>query len=174
MDKFVVCLTGGIASGKTMVSDLMSLSGYHVIDADVVSREIVSKGQPVLALLVKHFGDSVLTASGELDRLSLKNMAFSDPSKLKLLNEITHPAIRARMIAQSEISSSKQILLVIPLFDSSMFADYGIDRLLVIDVDPEVQLKRISKRDQVDESLARKIVASQPQREKGIAWLQIY
>lgn len=164
MNNFVVCVTGGIASGKTLVSDLMSLSGFKVVDADIIARQVVAKGEPLLNNLVDFFGSDILLSDGSLNRKKLKKMVFEDKKKLSLLNESMHPAIQERIMHQLLGYKNQLIALVIPLFQQSMIGLYGINRVLVVDVAESIQMKRIQQRDGVDASLAQNILDAQSSR----------
>ena len=92
---YIVGLTGGIGSGKTAASDYLALSyGIEVVDADIVAREIVMQGQPALLAIAQHFGQKVLLADGQLNRAVLREIVFNNPQERKILESITHPAIR--------------------------------------------------------------------------------
>ncbi|WP_395374936.1 dephospho-CoA kinase [Marinicella sp. W31] len=160
----IVVLTGGIASGKTVVSDEMKALGATVIDADVVAREVVAKGSPVLSQLVSEFGVEILTEAGTLDRQILKNIAFADEKKLARLNGITHPAIRKRIFDLAVAVKKGLCLVVIPLVKTLEQVQWA-HRILVVDTDAEQQLKRVMRRDSVNSDLAEKIFAAQIDRE---------
>src|SRR5512139_1154808 len=98
---FRVGLTGGIASGKSTVARLFEALGVPVIDTDVLAREVVAPGEPVLAQIAARFGAGVLAADGGLDRTALRAIVFADPAARTDLEALTHPAIRARLEAQS-------------------------------------------------------------------------
>ena len=90
----VVGLTGGIASGKTTISDLFSELGAPVIDSDQIARDLVEPGEPALAEIVEQFGRNCLQADGRLDRVALRQIVFDDPKLRSELNAILHPRIR--------------------------------------------------------------------------------
>ena len=161
MIKYKICLTGGIASGKTYVSDQFSLFGACVIDADVLARQVVARGTKGLAEIVGHFGLEVLNQDNTLNREVLKKIVFSDKSKLKLLNEITHPLIKNAFENKSKLNKSELEIWVIPLLsEQSDFS--GFNRILVIDVKEDIQFTRIINRDRVEQKIAKKIIQSQP------------
>lgn len=164
MNRLIIGLTGGIASGKTRVSDQMAGAGFKVIDADIVSRQVVEKGSETLAALVDCFGVQILSDEGQLNRASLKRLVFNDPQKLSKLNQIVHPAIGQQIKSELLVSANETVLLVIPLLSQSMIEAYGIHRVLVVDVSHETQLNRVMARDAVDVDLAQKIMASQISR----------
>src|SRR5690606_3878888 len=113
MSTFVVGLTGGIASGKTTVSDLFAELGVPVIDADIAAREVVEPGTPGLAQLVEAFGDGILDEQGRLDRRGLRNIVFADPAARRRLEQITHPLIHQRLRSEehtSELQSRENLV----------------------------------------------------------------
>src|SRR5262245_14128260 len=96
----LVGLTGGIATGKSTVSDLLRRLSCEIIDADLLAREVVEPGQPALAQIVSEFGPDVVTAAGALDRKKLGAIVFANPERRLRLEAITHPAIRERFLAR--------------------------------------------------------------------------
>jgi dephospho-CoA kinase len=165
MQPLVFCITGGIASGKTFVSDQMQAHGFEVIDADIVAREVVAKGQPTLNKIVESFGDAVLKDDGCLDRSKLKHLVFTNEENLKVLNRIVHPAIRKRIMSGIQNIEKQCVLLVIPLLSEAMIKKFQIKRVLVVDVAERIQLKRVMNRDGVAMEIAQSIIKSQQDRE---------
>ena len=165
---FVVCLTGGIASGKTLVSNKMADAGLGVIDADLVARDVVRKGSVVLKKLVEVFGDGILNVSGDLNRAELKQLAFNDTVKLQQMNQIIHPAIHNNILKQLKQIHCAVVLIVIPLFEPRMLGLYPINRVLTVDVKEEVQINRVLARDGVDYELALKIINAQMSRQERL------
>ncbi|BBN99409.1 dephospho-CoA kinase [Sporolactobacillus terrae] len=156
-------LTGGIASGKSMVSRWLIAHGYPVIDADRVSREVVTPGEKGLDLIVRHFGKGMLLPSGALDRKRLGALIFQDDKKRKLLNELLHPLIRSRMFQQlDELEKRREpiVFLDIPLLYESGLETWT-DKTLVVYVTPEEQLKRLMKRNGLAEEQARDRINAQ-------------
>src|SRR6266481_1141983 len=139
-------LTGGIASGKSAVAQRFEELGVPVIDADESARIVVAPGSAGLADVVKHFGQNLLTPGGELDRRSLRNLIFSDPSRRRQLEAILHPLIRTDMEHRASVASGPYLVMAIPLLIESGGRE-RVDRVLVVDVDEEVQLKRLMERD---------------------------
>ena len=133
-ETFVVVLTGGIASGKTAVSDLFAQRGVPVIDTDQIAHEIVEPGRPALKRIAEAFGQEFLGADGRLDRKKMRNVIFSDSRQKNRLENILHPAIAAevdQLIAQIE---EPWCILVVPLLaETSLFS--WINRVLVVDVE---------------------------------------
>ncbi len=168
MSKLRVCLTGGIASGKTYVSDAFAVKGACVIDTDVIAREVVKVGSSGLSQLVHVFGDKILNNNGGLNRQQLKQVVFKDKKKLTKLNAVMHPLIINEMNSRSKQNKVPVEVCVIPLFDGN--PQLGtFDRVLVVDVSQQEQLKRVVKRDGVDTKIASAIMKSQLSRKQRLA-----
>jgi dephospho-CoA kinase len=157
-------LTGGIASGKSTVTQRFAELGVPVIDADVASRSVVEPGKPGLAQVVQRFGVGVLDERGRLDRRALRNLIFNDPSLRQALDAILHPLIRAEMEGEAAAARGLYVIMAIPLLIEGGSADKRVDRVLVIDADETLQMQRLRARDgsSPDEALA--ILASQASR----------
>jgi dephospho-CoA kinase len=156
-------LTGGIASGKSTVEQRFTELGIPVINADDSSRSVVARGQPGLAAVVARFGNAVLTAEGELDRRALRTLIFSDPQRRKDLEAILHPLIRADMERRSAQAVAPYVILSIPLLVEGG-SRAGVDRILVVDADESLQLRRLMSRDDVSLEEARATLAAQATR----------
>lgn len=161
---FTVGLTGGIASGKTAVSDCFAALGVPVIDTDLIAREVVEPGQPVLQEVIAAFGEDVVDDEGRLRRRKLRQIIFSDPEKQDLLESILHPAIRLETRRRVAELDSPYCVVVIPLLAESGHFDW-LDRVLVVDVPEDVQIERLVTRDGVDAAQARASLAAQAGRE---------
>jgi dephospho-CoA kinase len=161
-------LTGGIASGKSTVTQRFAELGIAVIDADVASRHVVEPGKPGLEQVVRRFGLGVLDANGNLDRRALRAVIFSDPAARQALDAILHPLIRADMEHQTATATGPYLVMAIPLLVEGGRAR-DLDRVLVVDVDEAVQLERVRARDGGSEDQARAILASQASREARLA-----
>jgi dephospho-CoA kinase len=160
---FRVGLTGGIASGKTTVANLFSALGVPIIDTDQLAREVVEPGQPPLERLVERFGPSILTPDGHLDRPALRHIVFSDPRARADLEALTHPAISAEVEARAAVAGGPYQILVIPLLVERNLGAH-VDRILVVDCDEELQIKRLTARDGSSLEEARAILAAQVTR----------
>jgi dephospho-CoA kinase len=161
-------LTGGIASGKTTVSDLFASRGVPVIDSDVIARDVVAPGQPALQAIVARFGPQVLQADGSLDRRQLRTRVFADPAARRDLEAITHPAIRAEMDRRSALAGGEYQILAIPLLVEG--GGRGrVARVLVVDCPESLQLQRLMARDGTGEAQARAMIAAQASREARLA-----
>jgi dephospho-CoA kinase len=156
-------LTGGIASGKSTVAQRFVELGIPVIDADESSRTVVASGQPGLAELTKRFGEGILTADGELDRRALRNLVFADPQLRRELEAILHPLIRVDMKHRASAAAGPYLVMAIPLLVESG-SQGQVDRILVVDVDEDVQLRRVMARDSTTLEQARAILAAQAPR----------
>src|SRR5262245_7307507 len=161
--EFRVGLTGGIASGKSTVARLFEALGVPLVDTDVLAREVVAPGQPVLRQIAQRFGASVLAADGSLDRAALRARVFADPGERKALEELTHPAIRALVEQRAATAGGEYQLHVIPLLVETDGRN-RVDRVLVVDCSEELQIRRIQVRDGVTIEQARAILAAQAPR----------
>jgi len=155
-----VGLTGGIASGKSTVSQLFSTLGIDIIDADLIAHQLVEPGQDCLDKITQTFGENFLLNNGELDRHQLRQLIFSDPEAKQQLEAILHPKIRQQLIIQSNNSSSPYCILSVPLLIEAKMASL-VNRILVIEIDADEQLKRLCQRDDISKSQAVDIVVAQ-------------
>ncbi len=161
-------LTGGIASGKTAAGAAFERRGVPLIDTDRLAREVVEPGRPALAAVVAAFGPAVLGPDGRLDRRGLRARVFGDAAERRRLEAILHPAIRAAMAAAVEALATPYVVLAIPLLVESGRRD-AVDRVLVVDCPPEVQLARLIERDRETPEGARAILAAQATRAERLA-----
>ncbi|MGK0411523.1 MAG: dephospho-CoA kinase, partial [Shewanella psychromarinicola] len=146
LNKYVVGLTGGIASGKTTVANLFAEYGIDLVDADVIAREVVSIGSDGLKAIVQHFGQSLLLTDGSLDRAALRAQVFDNPQQRLWLNNLLHPMIRQKMLNQVQASASAYVIMVVPLlFENHL--DSLVNTTLVVDIAPELQISRTMQRD---------------------------
>ena len=165
-------LTGGIASGKSLVAGIFRELGACVIDADAVAREVVAPGTDALKEIVEAFGPSVLRRDGTLDRQGLAARIFSDPEARARLNAITHPRIRRRiaeeMAAVRAARPGVVTVVDIPLLlDAAPRDTYPLDGIVVVFVGEATQLARLVARDGLADAAARQRLQSQrPLREK--------
>jgi len=164
----IVVLTGGIASGKTAVSDRLAEAGIPIIDTDVIARQVVKPGTPGLDRIVEVFGPQVLQPDGALDRRALRQRVFDSPAARKQLEAITHPLIREQVARDVEAAGAEPVVvLVVPLLiESGLFET--ADEVLVVDVPESVQIKRLRERDDITAEQAGKILAAQTSREERL------
>ncbi|MFT7052560.1 MAG: dephospho-CoA kinase [Psychromonas sp.] len=159
----IIGLTGGIGSGKSTVSGFFSKLGIQIIDADLVARQVVEKGQPALYKIEQHFGPEVLT-EGALNRSFLRQLIFQNEQEKVWLNNLLHPLIRAQMIEQLAKAKGDYVLLEAPLlFENNL--DKLTDYDLVVDAEPALQVKRACARDGADEEVIYAIIKSQIDRQ---------
>lgn len=163
MSRYTVGLTGGVASGKSLVSARFRLLGVPVLDADQVSRLVVEPGQPSLAEIATQFGTDMIQPDGTLDRRRLRERVFADPDARRALERITHPRIRTHIRAWLDAQTAPYCMLENAiLFESGM--DALVDRVLVVDVPEDVQRARLTARDGIDAVLVQQMLAAQSPR----------
>lgn len=153
--RLLVGLTGGIASGKSLVGAMFVKLGAALVDTDVVAREVVARGEPGLGAVTAAFGPTVLLPSGELNRGAVRALVFADDAKRRELEAILHPLIRARTLAKLAELEIPYALVAVPLLVETSFRDL-VDRILVVDCPEAAQLDRLMRRDALprDEALA--------------------
>ena len=159
-----VGLTGGIASGKSVVAAELAARGAIIIDADVLAREVVEPGTPALAAVIERFGAQVLS-DGRLDRARLAQMVFADPLARRDLERIVHPAVRARAAELERAAGAAAVVVhVIPLLvETGQQADF--DLVVTVDVDHETQVERLMARNGYTRAEAESRIAAQASRE---------
>lgn len=161
-----VGLTGGIASGKSTVAALFAARGVPVVDADRLARDVVRPGTEGLARVVEHFGETVLTAEGTLDRAELGRRVFADADARHALESIIHPLVREGINTHVRNMAAPYVLVVVPLLVESGM-DRDMDRIVVIDTDEERQRERLRQRDHLsDEEAGRRIAAQSSRAER--------
>jgi len=160
---FRVGLTGGIASGKSTAAKFFGALGVPILDSDQIARDVVEPGQPPLERLVARFGASILTPDGHLDRPALRDIVFSDPRARADLEALTHPAIGAALEARSATAGGPYQILVIPLLVEKHLGSQ-VDRVLVVDCDEALQIRRLRARDGSTPEQAQAILDAQVSR----------
>lgn len=160
----LVGLTGGIATGKSTVSELFRMLGAVVIDADQLARDVVEPGQPALAEIARAFGDHVLDAGGRLDRKALGAVVFADPARRRRLEAIVHPRIRQRL-ARRLADLTEEGFRGLVVFDAPVIVESGfhreMDKLVVVTADEATQLARLKAREGIGDDEARRRIACQ-------------
>lgn len=166
---FAVGLTGGIASGKTTISDLFARRGVAVVDTDIISRALLEPGELAFDQVCAHFGDSILDADGNIDRGSLRKIVFNQADEKSWLETMLHPLIYQRCFdAIRTNTASAYVLVVVPLLFETNFQSL-VDRILVVDCPAEIQVERLVRRDRIDKSLAKKMLAQQLSNAERVA-----
>lgn len=158
---YAVGLTGGIASGKSTISDLFAELGVPVIDTDVISRELLEPGELAYDQVREHFGDEILQADGKIDRGRLREIVFSQRDAKSWLEKILHPLIYQRSLeAIRAYSRADYVLVVVPLLFETNFQSL-VDRVLAVDCPAEEQIERLVRRDRISPELAGRMLAQQ-------------
>lgn len=170
MARYVVGLTGGIASGKSTVARLFTARGIVVADADVAARAAVAPGSDGLAEVVRAFGRNVLADDGSLDRAAMRARVFGDDAARRMLEGIVHPRVRVLLQASCEAAPGPYAMAAIPLLAEGGRAAYPwLSRVLVVDAPVATQQSRLQQRDDIDASLATRMLAAQADRATRLA-----
>jgi dephospho-CoA kinase len=163
-NRLVMAVTGGIASGKSVVAQMLDSMGAPVIDTDILARWVVKPEKPAWKEIVAYFGDKVLEENGHLDRKKLSDIVFKDPEKRKKLESFTHPAIMEELARQvNEIAKRDPeaiIQAVVPLLIEIKAQDH-FHKVLVVHVPKEIQIERLVKRDGIAREAATNILKAQ-------------
>lgn len=164
----IIGITGGIASGKTIVSDYVKKLGYPVVDADLLSREIMAPGSPVLEQVRHIFGETMIAGDGALNRKALAEKIFHDEQARQTLDGLTHPAIRALAEERfSQLEGESTVFFVVPLlFESGM--DDLCDEIWLVHAEESLRRSRLSARDGIDETYAQSKIDSQMRDEERL------
>ena len=164
-----VALTGGIASGKTTVSDRWAELGAVIVDSDVLARQVVEPGTPGLAAVAERFGPEILAPDRTLDRKALAGKVFGDDEARKDLEAILHPLIRAAADRlEAEAPEGALVVHVIPLL-VEIGRTSGFDAIVVVDVPEDLQLERVMSRDGATRALVEARIAAQASRSERLA-----
>ncbi|QVK24785.1 dephospho-CoA kinase [Shewanella dokdonensis] len=157
-----------MGSGKTTVANLFADLGVTIIDADIIAREVVAPGSVGLQQLVEHFGSEMLNADGTLNRAKLRQIVFAETAQRLWLNQLLHPMIRQRLLAQAKAAASPYAMMVVPLlFENGL--ECLVNHTLVIDIGKAVQIRRTIDRDHVSQAQVINIIDSQISREQRLA-----
>lgn len=168
-------LTGGIACGKSKVADIFSELGYYTIDSDLISRKVVEKGEAAYIKIVEYFGKDILDENENIIRKRLGSIVFTDKDKLKVLEEIVHPAIfNYEKKLRSEIFGKNDKAVIIThaakMIESKSYTHY--DALIVVTADKDIQLSRLIKRDNITIEQAQNILNNQLSNEERLKYAQ--
>jgi dephospho-CoA kinase len=159
----IIGLTGGIASGKSTVSNMFKTKGFTIIDADLAAREVVHIGENAYLQIVKAFGEEILMEDLNINRQKLGSIIFHHEEKRQLLNSIVHPAVRKYMNDQKNVAilkGKKTIILDIPLLFESKLT-YMVEKTILVYVNDKIQLERLMKRNQLTQEEADARITSQ-------------
>lgn len=161
-----VALAGGIGAGKTILSERLAALGWPVIDADVIARKVVQKGEPAWVALRDAFGTAVLTPAGELDRAFMADVAFHDASALRRLNHVTHGYIGSEIIRELDAADADVVFIALPLYRTEHRDAFRLDEVWAVVVDPEIALTRLVEQRGFNEEDARARLAAQMSNEE--------
>jgi dephospho-CoA kinase len=154
-------LTGGIASGKTRISNLFARLNTPIIDTDVIGRQILEPDQPGYLEILNHFGDSIMLDDAQIDRRKLRQLVFNDSTEKQWLESVLHPIIFEQAQQQIELySQEKYVIVVIPLLFETDFSML-VDRILVVDCGADTQIERLLLRDKINVTLAQRMIDNQ-------------
>jgi dephospho-CoA kinase len=160
----IVGLTGGVASGKTAVSQVLKEEGAYIIDADQIARELVQPHKPAWNELIRAFGQEILQEDGSIHRKKLADKVFADPKERKLLNRVLHPRIREEMGRRTREIGRKDPEAIV-VIDAALLVELGdhrgMEKIIVVASTERQQIERLQDRDGLDEEEARKILSSQ-------------
>lgn len=165
----IIGLTGGIASGKSTVSNLLRRKGFAIVDADIAARKVVEIGEDAYKQIVEAFGPEILQQDQNLDRKKLGTIVFHDEEKRLMLNQIVHPAVREYMQKEKETAlkqGKETVIMDIPLlFESNL--GYMVDQTILVYVEQSIQLQRLMDRNHFTKAEAMARIQSQiPLEEK--------
>ena len=162
-----VALTGGIASGKSLVSDLLEIHGCKIIDLDIISREVVMPGTEGLQELVDTFSKSILLSDGSLDRENLRDVLYKKGRNRALIEQILHPKILHEMKTMMDDCKEGVMIVVIPLLvEKELWGPF--DRAILVDCESETQIKRLMERENIDSEKAKIMLMAQASREQRL------
>ena len=165
MANWVVVLTGGIGSGKSLAATAFNNRGIVIVEQDDVSREVVEPGEPALDEIVEHFGQDILLDNSNLDRNELRRRIFNNPEDKIWLERLLHPLIGIRTIEHVRDAESEYAIVVNPLLRTRQ-PQY--DRFIVVDTNVETQIERAMQRDSMSRELATKMLSSQIDRDERL------
>ena len=169
---FSVGLTGGVGSGKSTIATMLSEHGAAIVDADTIAHQLTSAGGAAIGALRESFGAEVIAVDGSLDRPGMRARVFSDLAARTQLESLLHPMIRNAMrecAAELLERGSQYVVFVVPLLVETGGWHGSVDRVLLIDCSEATQIARVCARAGIDETMARKIVATQATRQQRLA-----
>jgi dephospho-CoA kinase (EC 2.7.1.24) len=168
MSTLKIALTGGIACGKSSVSQIFKKLGVPIIDLDVLARTVVEPKSQGLIELVAHFGEGILNNDKALNRQALRQQLFENSENQQIIEKILHPKILEKMQTDIKKLNTQLVIVEVPLLVEQNLSPL-FDRAIVVDCSEENQLKRLLKRENMDENLAKSMVSAQVSREQRLA-----
>jgi len=162
-------LTGGIGSGKSRVADFFAEWGAAVIDTDVIAHELTAPGGQAIEPIRRQFGPDVISPTGALDRQAMRELVFESPQARHQLEAIIHPLISSVTHARAAVAKGCYLVFVVPLLvESGRWRDQ-VDRICVVDCDPDTQISRVQARSGLTEQAITRIMSAQASREARLA-----
>lgn len=165
----IIGLTGGLGSGKSSVAALFGKYDIPVLDADLIARELVDVGKPAYHAILEHFGKDICQPNQQINRSKLRDTIFSNPAKRRWLEALLHPLVKDELAAQLQTLTAPYCIVMIPLLIETLPYPY-LDRILVVDVNPEQQMLRTMARDQLSREKIDEIINTQVSREKRLTY----
>ena len=165
--RLTIGLTGGIGSGKSTVSQMLVELGAHLVDTDAISRALTAPGGDAIPHIARQFGDDFIDPTGAMDRVRMRELAFTDPSAMARLEAILHPLISLQADQHAGLALPNQHII----YDVPLLAESGrkwkdkVDRILVVDCEPETQIARVMVRSGWPREAVEAVLAKQAQRE---------
>lgn len=169
MSAFVVGLTGGIGSGKSMVADLFVAQGAALVDTDAIAHELTGPGGNAMPALIAAFGLEVVRGDGAMDRAAMRRLVFADPSAKGRLEGILHPMIRQLSAERCRSATCPYVILAVPLLLESGSYRERCDRILVVDCPESLQIERVMARNGMAGDEVKAIMAAQASRVQRLA-----
>ena len=168
MKTLKIALTGGIACGKSSIIQIFKKNAIAIIDLDVIARAVVKPKSQALSELVAHFGNGILNDDQTLNREALRQVLFENNANQKIIEEILHPKILEKMQMGIEKLNVPLVVVEVPLLVEQNLSNL-FDRAIVVDCDEQNQLKRLLKRENIDEKLAKTMISAQASRKQRLA-----
>ena len=166
---YIVCLTGGIGSGKSAATTRFAALGATVVDTDAIAHALTAAGGAAMPAIRDAFGAGVVAADGSLDRAAMRALAFSQPAARERLEVILHPMIRAESARRCAVAGGPYVILAVPLLIESGSYRERCDRICVVDCPEALQIERVRARSGLDEAQIRAIMRAQASRAERLA-----
>jgi dephospho-CoA kinase len=169
---FQLGLTGGIGSGKSTVAGMLAERGAAIIDADAISRATTAAGGSAIAAVRAQFGAEFVADDGSLDRARMRELVFTDPSARQRLEAIVHPLVASeteRQANAARVQGKRWLVFDVPLLAESARWQGRVDKVLVVDCEPETQIQRVLARNGLSPAEVRRIMAAQTSRAQRLA-----
>ena len=168
-NQFSVGLTGGIGSGKSAVATMLGELGASIIDTDAISHSLTAAGGDAMPAIATLFGNKYLTSDGALDRAAMRELVFSDQDARRQLESVLHPLIAQKTLAEANQASGLYLIFVVPLLVESGRWKDRVDRVLVVDCSEQLQIERVTRRNNIAASQVQAIMATQVSRAQRLA-----